>query len=511
MQIDDRRHEHGVVRFGEQGVGERIRWTAGWVVFALAAVYLDFYIAEYAMGPTPFPRLFLVYLPAAVGAGVVGTCLWVSRRSRKRYSIEFDEDGAWLPYSRFSVRRRRILYDEIVSLGWCFSGPLSRYYIGTDKLLGYSYKSAWFEDSAAIDRIEEMFREGVSRLPDGDRRLSELARRRAVSDAARRAPVRMTALIATSLLGVILYQWTSGSLGDRFVLLSQAPLVWWQFEEPGPFVVVSGMLLHAAWWHFAVNWLGFIMLGHLVEPILGPWRFVVVVLGGGLLSSLVALACYDTMAVGFSGALCAMLGALAALNVVKRSDLAVPYRTSWQLGVAFVLATVAASLVISGIGDLAHAAGLFFGLLIALLLMPSLDPLAPHRGLSRWIKAAAVLVAAIYLVAIGQWVRHLYTADVLDTLRVASAYWEHSRFDSDLAVGTAIWFVTQDGSTREDIELALDRVRRGYADLDTNSKLDPEVIHEGIVYLEDRLAKLDAKASDPPARGRPLEGKPVPD
>lgn len=495
-----------LIQFRELTRMERLRWIVGWVCFCIAAIFVDYAILDYAVEVHGPRYIYLVYFPAVVAVAVVFVGLWLTRMGRTRPVFEMHEQGAWFPYSRFSRRRRWIPYDQIVSLGWFRRPPFSRYFIGLPRLIACAYKPGWFDDEVSIGLIEARILEGIARLPDGDERLRKIARGRAVSDSAlsRRNIVSMG--FATLLSAVFLYQWASGALDDKLLMMWQGPVVWWLIADPGPFVFVSSTLMHMTWWHFLLNGICLVLICQLVEPILGRWRSIAVLLTGGFLTSLSTLLFYDGAALGFSGALSALVGAFVAINIVKRDDLAAPYRAPWQIG-AYALAVTAGfslvvaeaadlaqaagfSLVVAEVADLAHAAGFMIGFLLVLPMLRSLDPLHPNRTPPIWIRIFALATCLVYLVGMGQWIDHLRSTEVIDTLRVASRHWDEPRFDLDQGTAFALALAIQPQVTTSDLEAALGRARRVLAELPENSVYTREELVEVVAFIEERLAEV---------------------
>jgi membrane associated rhomboid family serine protease len=94
------------------------------------------------------------------------------------------------------------------------------------------------------------------------------------------------------------------------VYLLPVPIV--PFE---PWRILSMTLVHASFWHLALNMLALWMLGRILEPLIGHTRFVVLyvisAIGGSVAMALLAP---GTSAVGASGAIFGLFGALVIIG-----------------------------------------------------------------------------------------------------------------------------------------------------------------------------------------------------
>lgn len=141
-------------------------------------------------------------------------------------------------------------------------------------------------------------------------------------------------------------------------LLFYAPYVYPQLGGFEVWRLVTPLLAHAGFPHVALNLLSLWMLGRLLEPMLGTWRYLALYLISGLGGSVaVALLSFGTPVVGASSALFGMLGALL---VIGRS-----------LGgnVTGILILLGINLVVGfafggGISWQAHVGGVVAGLLV---------------------------------------------------------------------------------------------------------------------------------------------------
>jgi membrane associated rhomboid family serine protease len=139
-----------------------------------------------------------------------------------------------------------------------------------------------------------------------------------------------------------------------------APRLYPQLGVFEPWRVVTWLVAHGSFVHVALNLLSIWMLGRLLEPMLGRWRFLALYLISGLGGAAAAtLLAFGTPVVGASSALFGMLGALV---VIGR-----------QLGgnVTGVLVILGINLVVGfflgGVSWQAHVGGLIAGTVVGLV------------------------------------------------------------------------------------------------------------------------------------------------
>jgi membrane associated rhomboid family serine protease len=96
----------------------------------------------------------------------------------------------------------------------------------------------------------------------------------------------------------------------------------YQFGLPGdgflerPWTIVTSMFIHSGWGHIIANMLTLYFFGSYLSRLIGDKKFLVVYFGGGILGGILftLLASPFSVAVGASGAVYAVAGALAMLR-----------------------------------------------------------------------------------------------------------------------------------------------------------------------------------------------------
>ena len=105
------------------------------------------------------------------------------------------------------------------------------------------------------------------------------------------------------------------TLMNRDLIISRLGLWPVVFSEQ-PWSIVTSMFVHASFWHIFANMLTLYFFGSFLSRLIGNGRFMLVYFGGGILGGILFLAMaspYD-IAVGASGAVFALGGALAVLT-----------------------------------------------------------------------------------------------------------------------------------------------------------------------------------------------------
>ena len=160
-------------------------------------------------------------------------------------------------------------------------------------------------------------------------------------------------------IAVFIIQLAVSSFTDMFALISENVLF-------APWTLVTSMFLHGSVEHLLYNMFALGLFGFILETIVGSRRFLVIFFAGGMFASIGAAIFYPA-AIGASGAIFSVLGALTVLR---------PRMVVWVGGAPmpmFVAAIVWASIDLIGMfspgqtANAAHLFGLGFGLAYAVV------------------------------------------------------------------------------------------------------------------------------------------------
>lgn len=156
-----------------------------------------------------------------------------------------------------------------------------------------------------------------------------------------------------------------------FIITLIAPqLVIFLGLKPGDFVrpwtIVTGMFLHAGFWHIFANMFTLYFFGSAVSRLIGSGRFLIVYFGGGILGNILMLLLAPVfpffIAIGASGAVFALGGVLAAMRP-KLKVLVFPLPVPIPLWIAVIGGFVILSFL-PFVAWQAHLGGLIFGLIL---------------------------------------------------------------------------------------------------------------------------------------------------
>jgi membrane associated rhomboid family serine protease len=171
----------------------------------------------------------------------------------------------------------------------------------------------------------------------------------------------------------------SGNLGDQPVGVADGE--WYR--------LLTAAFVHEQPWHLALNMYALWILGRMLEPVLGRWRFVTLYLLSALGGAAASLLAPGVISYGASGAVFGLMGALFV--VLRRFGRDVT-------AVLVILAiNVVFGFVVPGIDWRAHFGGLITGAVLAFAFAHA--PRA-HRALVSAVVCAAMLVVIIMMVAV---------------------------------------------------------------------------------------------------------------
>lgn len=213
----------------------------------------------------------------------------------------------------------------------------------------------------------------------------------------RRAPVTVGLLCVIFLVWVLEGGLLAGggnvSISRAVVLGAQVtPYVlggqWWR--------VVTAIFIHWSWIHILANGWSLYVMGSLIEPVWGPWRFLVIFFLGGILGGLVSLVILPVTAVsaGASGAIFGLLGAAVVLALYAQPG---GRRSLLTWIIMIVVINLGYDITNPSIDIWAHVGGFVGGALSAVAVGLPVRKWATGNGVA----AALLFVLIVVLVAKG--------------------------------------------------------------------------------------------------------------
>jgi membrane associated rhomboid family serine protease len=196
------------------------------------------------------------------------------------------------------------------------------------------------------------------------------------SSMARSSSLVTYAIIAINLLVyAILALWSQSLDISMDVLIKVGAQQAAYIEATGQYWrIFTAMFLHLSLLHVGVNMLSLFFIGRVVETFYGHWRYLVIYLVSGLVGGIATFFLQpDAWAVGASGAIFGVFGALGVFYVANRRAMG-----SYGAGaIANWLFWLALNLVWGfsdpNIGIIDHIGGLLAGIVLAFLLMPRMQ------------------------------------------------------------------------------------------------------------------------------------------
>ncbi|WP_454832734.1 rhomboid family intramembrane serine protease [Pseudoxanthomonas wuyuanensis] len=155
---------------------------------------------------------------------------------------------------------------------------------------------------------------------------------------------------------------------------------WESLRDGTALRLFSALFLHADWAHLLGNLVFLLIFGLPAERTMGPWRFLLLFLLGGAVSNLAAVVSIgspDSVIIGASGAVSAVIGAYLALFPTAKLGVVLPLGlflefvkapASLLIGIWALLQVVFAYIgpAFGAVAWSAHIAGFLFGVVFAL-------------------------------------------------------------------------------------------------------------------------------------------------
>lgn len=309
-----------------------------------------------------------------------------------------------------------------------------------------------FLDGQAPERLSAALVGRIGRLPDGALQLARMAEVEQV--ARRRAPLRAThAVLVLCVLAYAAELWLGPSLheaghfGSTFVRAGE----WWR--------ALSANFLHGGLPHIAMNLLGLFVLGELVERPLGTARTAVVLLASAAAGMAMGLVAGYEDAVGASGMVCGLAGAVLAIELRIPDRVPAIWRVPRRLLFVALGADALLSVALPFVAGAVHLGGFVAGGVAALAVLPATPGTVQPPS---WARAAAWGAAVLVLLTAGVLGREVQGGpDVLT--RRAERLLALPGSPPVLLNNTAWMIVTGESPTPEQIDVALRSAQRAVA------------------------------------------------
>jgi membrane associated rhomboid family serine protease len=168
-------------------------------------------------------------------------------------------------------------------------------------------------------------------------------------------------IIGINILFFILQMVLGISFTEAFMLISSDIFT-------RPWILLTSMFLHGGLNHLFFNMYGLLLFGPILEHRIGAKKFLLIYLISGLIAAFFSSFFY-TRALGASGAIMGMLGALIILMPnLRLLFLFIIPMPLWVAGIIWILIDSFGIFFPSNIGNIAHLVGIGCGLLFGLYL-----------------------------------------------------------------------------------------------------------------------------------------------
>jgi membrane associated rhomboid family serine protease len=422
--------------------------------------------------------------------GATAMAFYARLRPSTPREIRFGDTSVRMPAGCHSPRMLDVAYPRIFSLERMGKRRWPRVLIGVRGRLPITYPERGFEQPEDVARLPEELRGRIADLPDAVARLRSIEARHAIHQRAFTGAWPVTLGTAFLLLAVFGIEIFAGAPGDTFELARLGaqvpPLVkdgqWWR--------IATGTLLHSNLTHLYLNGVALLVLGFLLERLVGSVRFAWVLLCSALGGSIASIGLGDHLVgVGFSGALFGLIGTWITLNTLHRDALPVSlWMPVWYAALIAVLELVFET-VLPNVDRAAHAGGFVAGIVATAVALPG-RPL--ERALARtprFVSVGTAILAAAFVASVGTGVTSVLREGENGLTKVVAGVLAEAEFetpDDAETLNYMCWILaTNSTSTRQSFALAIERMQAVLA----RHPDDPQ-------YL-DTLATLHYRARDP--------------
>lgn len=161
-----------------------------------------------------------------------------------------------------------------------------------------------------------------------------------------------------------------GSTEDTYFMLEHGACFTPLIQQGEYYRLFTGMFLHFGLYHLVYNMICLIFLGDLLETVIGPVKYLLIYLAGGLVGNLLSMAVElkteeYAVSAGASGAIFSVIGAL--LYIIIRNKGRLGDITLQRMAMMAVL-SILQGFTDTGTDNAAHIGGFIAGFLLAVLL-----------------------------------------------------------------------------------------------------------------------------------------------
>jgi rhomboid protease GluP len=392
--------------------------------------------------PIIFAIEFIVVVAAMVGAQIR------LRRAGGLPPIELGPDGITLPRNSLSLRGMLVPYADVRAATLLGRGGSAQVVVDTRRR-AWRFPRGWFAAADALSLLRQGLKAHVLAMPDGAARWAGIDARHGAAE--RLALSRPWGSWTIGLLVAACFAVQAWLVHgpDALGLIDAGGNAAFLVRHGEWFRLVTASLLHLNARHMLGNALFLVVIGSMLEPLIGFSQFLLVLLFSCVASQLVS--CLFALhsgsyiyAIGLSGGLYGLLGALAAVTLRFGASLPGGFRLPGRAWLFFAASVVIFPFLVTGVDHAAHAGGLIAGLLVGGVLLLNRADLAALAAPHRFVHIALAALLLLWGAGIGEAFRHETdpAARAADRYVLATGMLDQPRFpplaDNEVAWAIAI-------------------------------------------------------------------------
>lgn len=382
---------------------------------AIAGLATCFFAGAFS-GGRKSDETFALYILSAIGGTLVGTLLFGFYR-QDRLPAVLRIEPELIRWRAGQPGEVPLYYREVWTAHKTGRGRREILVLKAAAKPSIAIATAFLPEPRMADSILEAVRGRIALLPDGARRVDGIAARGAVAERIASGGKTVVLTLAVFLGLVFLAELATGALANPFLLwafgANSFPLV----RSGELFRLATANFLHGSLLHLLFNVMALVSLGSLLEPLLGPWRFLSVFLVSALAGAAgSAFLGHHALAVGASTGIAGLIAAYAV--VLWRWPDRLPHpptKGTWfSIGFAFLLP----ALTFQNVDHMGHLTGFLAGLALVLPETRKADLIELADRRRAFFRGTAFLLVALFLAA--GWIASQRMGDPGRDLKVAS-------------------------------------------------------------------------------------------
>lgn len=375
---------------------------------------------------------------------------------RAELEIVFYQDHLSLPSKRIFYRQFEVRYKDIYSVVTLGKKSRQQLFIDTNKrIFKYSFKN--IISLTNIEQFLDILSPHVKAQPDGESHWQGILERNELFAQANKRKGIVGWGLCAILFAVFLFELYMGVGQNKMLLLNWGANAQILVRAGEWFRLFNSNFLHLDFTHFVSNISALVIVGMILERLIGGWRFMLIylisALGGAITSMLITNAMFS---VGSSTAIYGLVGAFAVINLKFHNQLPILFRIPIRNWILFIVLIVLYTIIVPQVDNAAHIGGFIAGAGIAFIIYwgcPRLDILLKP---SSWVFTTVILISIIFLFAGSIGIKHarMNKDNNHDMLHIVSEYIKSPNIKPAFLNNLAWMLATQAKIDDEELKLA---------------------------------------------------------